>query len=41
MSSNQSATCKGKFSLTLQPEPEQFRRMDFAAILTDAKVVHL
>jgi hypothetical protein len=33
--------CGDKFSLALRREPEQFRRMDFAALLTDAKVAHL
>jgi len=41
LSSNQSALCRDKFSRALRLELEQFRRMDFAALLADAKVVHL
>jgi hypothetical protein len=32
LSRNQSAPCRGKFSLCLRREPEQFRKMDFAAL---------
>jgi hypothetical protein len=32
LSSNQSAPCREKFSFSLRLEPEQFRKMDFAAL---------